>query len=123
MSNFIRVMFIRHNNKEILFINLAKCSEDEFKTEFEKAREIISQQPPHSLLTLTDFTDIKYNREMVMFLREVAAYNKPFVKAAAVVGVTGMEKIIYDAVIKLTRRKIELFNTLEAAKDWLVEQK
>lgn len=122
MLNFIRVMFVRHKNREILFINLANCSEDEFKTELEKAREIIAQQLPYSLLTLTDFTDLQYNRDMASALKEFTAHNKPFVKAAAVVGVTGLKKIIYDALIKITKRKIELFDTLEAAKDWLIEQ-
>jgi len=45
--------------------------------------------------------------------------NKPYVVAAAVVGVTGLKQIIYNAVMKFSGRKLTAFDSLAEAKDWL----
>jgi hypothetical protein len=122
MPDYTRVMFIRHKNKEILSMNFSKCNTEEFMAAITKAREIISQQSPNSLLTLTNVNDFTFNKEMSRAMKEFATHNKPFVKAAAVVGVGGLKKIIYDAIQRFSNSDFMYFNDLETAKDWLAEQ-
>jgi hypothetical protein len=55
-------------------------------------------------------------------MKEFVIHNKPYVVAAAVVGVTGLKQVILNAVMKLSGRKLTAFNTLAAAKDWLAAQ-
>jgi hypothetical protein len=43
------------------------------------------------------------------------------VKAAAVVGITGLKKIIFGAVMAFSKRNLASFDNVEQAKRWLVE--
>lgn len=45
--------------------------------------------------------------------------NKPYVKASAVVGLSGLQQIVYNGIMKITGREIKSFSTLAEAKDWL----
>jgi len=37
-------------------------------------------------------------------------------------GITALKQILYNSIVKLTGKKLTLFDTLEQAKDWLAEQ-
>ena len=117
-----RVKFIIHKGKEILFIDFSNCKVEEIKPITEEAKAIIAVQPPNSLLTLTDVTETRYNHEATKTLKEYVAHNRPYVKFAAVIGVTGLKKVVYDGISMFAKRKLALFNSIEIAKDWLVEQ-
>jgi hypothetical protein len=67
-------------------------------------------------------TNARYDRDVSTALKEYTNSNKPFVKAAAVVGVTGMKEIILNAIILFTRRNFSIFKQIEEAKEWLATQ-
>lgn len=81
------------------------------------------KQPLKSILVVTDVTEAHYNIEVTQAMKELAKGNAPFVKASAVVGVTGLKKILYDAVIKFSGRDIKIFDKRESAMDWLLTHK
>lgn len=113
---------INHKEKEILYLDFSYCTMDEFFQVIDLARKIIRVQKHNSVLTLTNVSGTKYNREMIQALKEFANDNKPFVKAGAIIGVEGLKKIAYDAIIKFTKRNLPAFDNIEKAKAWLVEQ-
>ena len=114
-----RVRFITHKDRKILYIDFSGCNPEELMTHMREAQRIISSQPEGSVLTLTDVTDARYNRQVSAALKEYTNSNKPFVKAAAVVGVTGMKEVILNAIILFTRRNFSLFDRIDEAKEWL----
>lgn len=114
-----RVRFITHKDRKILHIDFSGCSSEEMMTYMREAQRIISSQPEGSVLTLTDVTNARYNRKVSAALKEFANANKPFVKAAAVIGVTGMKEVILNAIILFTRRNFSLFDRIDEAKEWL----
>jgi calcineurin-like phosphoesterase family protein len=117
-----RVYFIQHKGKKILIIDGSNCTVEEAPATLAKAREVIRSQPEKSVYTLTDLTNARFDDKIALDMKETIAGNKPYVYAAAVVGVTGLKQIFLNSVIKLTGRKLALFNTVEQAKDWLAEQ-
>ena len=117
-----KVEFIRHKCKRILLIDLSNSDYAEQLSVIEEARIIISKQPEHSLLSLVDVTNSKFNIQIAGALKNLALQDKPYIKHAAVTGVTGLRKVIYNAVMQFSGRKIPMFDTLEHAKDWLAEQ-
>lgn len=119
-----RVSNITHLGKKILYLNFANCKQpQEILSAIENAKKEVVRNPPKSLLTLTDVSDSLFPKELVDAMRDLAAHNKPYVKAAALVGITGMKKYILNTVIKLTGRKLEAFDNQDIAKSWLVNQK
>ncbi len=123
MPNFTRVMFIRHKQKEILQLDFSECLYEELMTLVTKSRDIISQQPPNSLLVFTNLADIRINKDVAKTMREYLELNKPFIKASAVIGITSQTQVLFNTIITLARREIKVFDNEAAAKDWLVEQK
>ncbi len=80
----------------------------------------IGTQPEHSLLVLTNVEGAVFDPEVVKAMEAFLVHNKPYVKKSAIIGLSGLQKIIYDGLIRITRRNLPLFNTIEKAKDWLV---
>ncbi len=117
-----RVKFINHSGKEILLLDFSGTKPHEAVAIIERAKGIIGSRPENSLLTLTDVTDIHFNNELSQQMKEFTAHNKPYVRAAAVVGVTGLKRIIYNAVIAFSRRNITTFDDRDRAAQWLADQ-
>jgi len=117
-----RVSFINHKGKQILHINMAECKAEETMAVIKTARGIIGKQAPGSVLTLTNATNTRFNDEVNAALKEYVQHNKQFVKAAAVVGVTGLRQIVYNAAMRFSGRTIIAFDDAQQAMDWLSHQ-
>ncbi len=117
-----RVAFVHHKGAEILFLDFSRCKTDEVFPIIAKATTVIASRPPQSLLTLTDVTDMRFDDSVSQRMKEFTAHNKPYVRAAAVVGVTGIKRIIFEAILLFSRRKLHTFDSLELAKEWLAKQ-
>lgn len=115
--------FITHQSMEILYIDLSSDSKDEILQAIEETKTLISLRPPSSVFTLTNVTNAYFDGEVSEGLKGLAAYNKPYVKAGAVVGVTNLRKIIYNSVLFFSKRKLEICDDMESAKAWLVGQR
>jgi hypothetical protein len=55
-------------------------------------------------------------------VQHLATHNTPFVLASAIVGLSGLQRVILSAVMRVTGRKFATFDDVEVAKDWLVAQ-
>jgi hypothetical protein len=115
-----RVAFIKHGSREILLINFSDCRPHEVFPVIDQAKKAIRTRPESTVLTLTDVTNTRFDDKVSAELKAFTAHNKPYVKAAAVVGVTGLKKIILEAVMLFSKRKFHAFETVEHAKNWLV---
>ena len=116
-----KVRFIEHEGKSILYLDFSCCKADEVLHAITKARKIVARQAERSLLTLTNVTEARFNDAVTRELKELTTHNRPYVRAAAVVGVTGIKRIIFEAVISFSQRKISTFDTVDKAKQWLIE--
>lgn len=117
-----RVQFIQHKGKKILHINFADCKAEEVLTVIDQAKAVIRTQAQQSVFTLTDVTNTAFNSTVSDAMKEFVVHNKPYVVASAVVGVTGLKQIIYNAVMKFSGRTLTAFDSLAEAKDWLAER-
>ena len=113
--------FITHKGKKIFFIDFSDCNAEEILSRIERTRAIIQSQPEGSVLTLTYVRNARFDRKVSQSLKEYSRDNKPFVRAAAVVGLSGLMEIILHAVVIFTRRQFSIFEDIEEAKDWLAE--
>jgi len=116
-----RVRFVPHKGKQILyhdFSNLLRI--EETMAAIEESRAIVRKQPLGSVLTLTVVTGSRFNREIVEALKELTKGNKPYVKAGAIVGLSGIQRVVYVAVTQFTGRRLPTFSSVEEAKDHLV---
>lgn len=119
------VRWINHKGKRILLVDFKdyttkRIKTGEYKNYLQEARQIIDTQPRKSLLIITDITNAGFTYQSNTAMKSFAKANTPYVKASAVVGVTGLKKVVITSVRILTGRNIKIFDTVDEAKEWLV---
>lgn len=117
-----RIQFILYKGKQFLHLDLSNAKASEVVRLCIDATPVIAGQPEKSIRTLTDVTNMNFNDEATEALKQFTKHNKPYVLAGAVVGVTGLKRIIYNAVVKFSGRNIVAFDSMEQAKEWLANQ-
>ena len=116
-----RIKFVSHKGKQILAVDISDCNVDEVLQIIDESGKIITQQPPHSLLVVSTVKNAQFNRAVVSRMKTFLNENRPYILKSAVVGVSGLQRVVYLSVTKITGRNIPAFDDIEQAKDWLVE--
>ncbi|HEX2203972.1 MAG TPA: hypothetical protein VHG91_11765 [Longimicrobium sp.] len=118
-----RVRFVDHRGARILMIDLSELHETgDILREIDTVRALVSAEPPDSVRTLSYVKGARYSPPVMDALKELTAHNKPYVKAAAVVGMERLHRVLFRAVLLFSRRNMEVFTTLDQARDWLASQ-
>lgn len=117
-----RLEFFTYQGKQMLLIDFSHLQATEVLALITEAKQVVAQQPQQSLLTLTDVTQIGFNKEVIAALQEYALHNKPYVKAAAIVGITELLKNVEESIQKASARQLKNFATREEAQAWLRQQ-
>ncbi len=116
-----RVCFIQHMGQKVLLIDYSKCDAKMMRLVVEEGHRVISRESPNSVLTLNDVSGASFDAEAVAVLKSRVAANAPYVKRAAVVGISGLQALIYEAVQAFSSRRIPLFPSRAEALEWLVK--
>ena len=114
-----RVTLIQYHDRTILQLDFSHCTEAEAEQVAHAAKREVVKHAAGSLRTLTDITSSPFNDHIVSLLKDLAKHNKTYVAAGAVVGVTGMKRIILQAVEKFSGRTFNVCDSIEQAQDWL----
>ncbi|HMF91048.1 MAG TPA: hypothetical protein VKL40_10405 [Candidatus Angelobacter sp.] len=115
------MQFVIHKGKRVLSIDYSHCDVATMKAVAEEGHRVISLEPRTSVRTLNDVTGASFDQESVEALKSKVAANAPYVKRAAVIGISGLQRLIYEAVKLFTKRTIPLFSNRIEALDYLAE--
>lgn len=117
-----RARFIEHRGKRIFQLDCTNASLEEIDAVIEECARQVRTQPPESVLTLTLAGGGKFGPETINKLKELTKGNKPYVKESAVVGITGLYKVVISAVSLFSGRSFHLFDDATEAKDFLADR-
>jgi hypothetical protein len=118
-----RTTFIDHKGVRIAFLDFAHIeSPEEALGAIEEAGKIVQAEPLRSVRTLTYVAGSRFNGDVLEAVKALAVNNRPYVIAGAIVGLSGLQKVVYTTVMRFSKRNIPVFADLEAAKEWLVTQ-
>jgi hypothetical protein len=117
-----RVRFTTHRGKEILLVDLTNCSAQEVIESLSDVQIIVTAQPRNSVLALGDLTGAEFSRAAVTRMKEVAVFDRPYVKRTAFVGTESLPQVFYQALKTFSQREFFRFGTREEAMDWLVRE-
>ncbi len=115
-----RVRFIDRDGHRILLLDCTDCGPNELLEVFEQAKLTIAAEPPHSMLTLADFTGAQFNKKAADQMKVAATYNRSHVKRSAIVGMEDLPDVYYHNLVSFSARDFPVFKTREEAMDWLV---
>lgn len=118
-----RISVVQHQGQTVLVQDFTGLREgDDYRRALSEAKAYIGRQPPASVRSVFDATGAVYNAAVIAELKDFTAFNKPFMKASAVVGVEGILGIALLAVEKFSGRTFKRFKDRAAALDWVVAQ-
>ncbi|OGI11040.1 MAG: hypothetical protein A2Y40_00145 [Candidatus Margulisbacteria bacterium GWF2_35_9] len=110
--------FINHKGKNI-FLMEYPGEIDQLKKMIGEAKKTIATQSPQSVLALSDLRQVDLTNETTEIFKDFTNHNKPYIKASALVGISGMKKIIVNTISTLYRRNFKIFDTVDEAKNYL----
>src|SRR5437867_8033004 len=117
-----RVRFLTHQGKRSMLVDLTNCSAKDLMKVMAAVQRIVTAQPRESTLTLGDLTGAQFSRDAITRMKEVAVFDRPYVKRSAIVGAEGLPKVFYEALRTFSRREFPRFKTREEALDWLAKE-
>ncbi|MBB4639326.1 hypothetical protein [Longimicrobium terrae] len=119
-----RFTWIEHKGTRILFGDFREVTRsDDLTAMIEEGKRVVKNQPPNSLLSLLDVTGLRFTVETARLLKEGMAHNTPFVKATGIIGLSGLQKVLFQAIRRIRGVTIESFATREEAMDWLITKR
>lgn len=114
-----RAKFVEHKGTQVFTMDCRDASLEEMNAIIEECILQVRSQPEKSVLTLTIAGGITFSGETISRLKGLARDNTPYVKAGAIVGVTGLYKVVFNAVAMFSKRRFDLYDTVEEAMDFL----
>jgi subtilase family serine protease len=119
-----RVRFITYRGRQILFMDYSELQDpEEIARLIEQAKETVAEQPENSVLGLIYVRDANTTNAVKETMKHAAVHNKPYIRATAVVGMSPVQRLIYEAVNLFSKRENSCaFDDIGPAKQWLVEQ-
>ena len=114
-----RIRFFNHEGKRILLVDLSNCSAREAEETTRRVPDLVTAEPPSSVLILTDFKGSTFDAAALRAIKETAVFDKPFVKKSALIGTLSLPREFYDEMKSFSRREFAIFSTREEALQWL----
>lgn len=113
--------WIIHKRGGILLIDFSNSDIKAINSTIAQAKSLIAAEPPLSILCLVETTGSIFDIEISKAIQAFSEHNKPYMKMTALVGVEGLQKVIYNGVPVFTKRtNIVLKSSQPEALDWLV---
>jgi len=118
-----RTQIINYRGKKVFFHDYSSLqSADEIALVMKEVRAYIHIQPLMSVYSLASIEGMHFNSTIKDMFNELLKSNKAYVKASAIVGVTGLKQIVFNGIMRISGRDVKAFSSLELAKDWLAQQ-
>ena len=115
-----RVKFITHKGQQVLFIDMTGLQAGEGVAVMDKVMKLVTAQPKDSVLTLTDWAQAKPDKRDLTRMKEVAVYDRPYVKRAAFINGQDLPKVHQQHLQTFSQRTFAELGSKEEALDWLV---
>ncbi|PZR14926.1 MAG: hypothetical protein DI536_09075 [Archangium gephyra] len=106
---------------QILHLDFVGITIEQAPALLEACGALVRSQPLDSAFTLSDFTGAHFDSNITVQLREYTKANRPHVHFGAVVGITGIKRAVYRAMLLFSgRTNLVLCDTVDEAKRVLV---
>lgn len=114
-----------HKGRRILYSDFTNFGRDTeaLRVEVDAVDAEILREPKNSVLALADLRGTVTGTDVVDLFKKSAKRTNGFVRKQAVVGITGVQRILASAVARFSGQSLHLFDTIEEANEWLAADK
>ena len=115
--------WIQHKGKRILYTDIASQKTEELLDIVKRLTVEVEKEPLDSVLCLCNVKGGKTNAEINQALKEFVKYSEPYMKMITVIGLEGLQTIVFNGILMFTRsKKLTTKKSKEEALDWLAQQ-
>jgi len=112
---------ITHKGINMFYMDFSNAKTvEEVATIIDESIAFIRKQPLTSVVGLTNMTNMFFNSEVKTQFINFLKGNKPYIKKSAVFGMSGLARILFNGLMKITGRDVRSFETEIEAKEFLV---
>ncbi len=116
-----RIRWVKHKGKQILSLDYTGLRDKEFIDFIKKAADYIINLKRHNLLILVNINDTVIGRTAITAFKNNTKAAQPCIKKTAALGIAGVNKFLLQVINRFSGLGVIPFDTLEEAKDWLIE--
>ena len=123
-ENNNRIRWIDYKDNKILYVDYSNIhTTDELLNTIENANNFIKNNGDLKILLLVDTRNsVAKEKIAVTALKNSASIVKPYIKKAAVVGVSKTQEVILTMVNMFSNLGLKPFDTIDNAEEWLIQQ-
>jgi len=117
-----RIETIHYHNQDIICMDASGFSTTiEIEPLLNETHKIVQEMGEGNARLLSNVEDTRYSKEISELAKEFVRRNTPYMKASAIVGVKGIQQILFQTLLKISGRDIKLFEEESEALDWLAK--
>jgi stage II sporulation SpoAA-like protein len=117
-----RIQTVTHKGKQIVVVDYGGLTATEYPAVMRRAMAFIAGLGKGEVLTATVVAGTRFGVGTTDDVKAYSAHIRPYVKASAVVGLSGLQKVIFATVRPFLSQNLQAFDDLEKAKEWLASQ-
>jgi len=117
-----RVEWIQYKGKEILYCDYRNLNDEELIRLIRFIDELITSGNKKDLLKINDIRGQFATAAVLPEIKRSSKLLKPYIKKSAYVGITGVKRVLLEAINRVSNIGAKPFTELQAAKDWLVQE-
>jgi hypothetical protein len=113
--------WMTHNGKKVFYADYSNLNSEELKAETASVEPVLCSLPKNSAVVLADVRGTYGTPDTMNILKGITAKTKLHVRKRAVIGVTGVQKILLRALNQFSGQETVSFESVDKALDWLAE--
>lgn len=117
-----RITTSLHKGKTLVEIDFTRCTPGTFTPVIAEAQRVIQGSPKGSVLALTCLEEVRFDPSTVVEMERFASAVMPHLRANALVGITGLKKVVFNGIKPLYKVPVELFDDRPAGREWLASR-
>lgn len=106
-------------SKSVIVVDCANMQSEqarEIVDTLRKASALVAEQPEKSVYIITIVTNVKFNNDISNAFKQYASANTKYVKESILVGLSGLQTVVFSAIKALTKRDYHLVGSLDEAR-------
>ncbi len=118
-----RTKIISYKGQRIFYMDFSNAkTRQEVAQIIEESIAYIRNQPMASVTAVTNMENMHFNNDVKNDFLHFLKGNKPYIKISSVFGMSGLARILFNGLMKITGRDVRSFENMTDAQDFLLKQ-
>ncbi|RLD74820.1 MAG: hypothetical protein DRJ10_16385 [Bacteroidetes bacterium] len=118
-----RTKTITYKGEDIFYMDFSNAKDrQEVSDVMKDSIAYIRNQPLGSVMALTNMENIFFNMDIKDDFQHFIKDNKPYIKTSSLFGLSGLARILFNGLMKITGRDIRSYETMIDAQEFLLKR-